>query len=102
ALAAETERIHRFQIELAPPPRSRVRELDELGQSIGTMKVALRTFSDYVPRRLVKRLMESGQPMGLGGRRRELTILFSDVWGFSSIAQDADPKELMGAMSRYF
>jgi adenylate cyclase len=102
ALVDETERIRRFEIELSPPLRSRVRELDDLGQSIATMKVALRTFTDYVPRRLVKRLMESGQPMGLGGRRRDLTILFSDVWGFSRISQNADPKELMSYMSRYF
>ena len=102
ALAEETDRIRRFEIEPGPPMRSRVRELDELGQSIATMKVAIKTFTDYVPRRLVKRLMESGQPMGLGGRRRELSILFSDVWGFSRIAQDADPKELMSYMSRYF
>ena len=102
ALADEMDRIRRFEIELTPPLRSRVRELDELGRSIATMKVAVKTFTDYVPRRLVKRLIESGQPMGLGGRRRDLTILFSDVWGFSRIAQDADPKELMSTMSRYF
>jgi adenylate cyclase len=102
SLADETERIRRFELDAPAPPRSRVRELDELGQSLVTMKVALRTFAAYVPRRLVKRLMESGQPMGLGGRRRELTILFSDVWGFSRMAQDADPMELMSTMSRYF
>jgi adenylate cyclase len=102
ALSDETDRIRRFEIDLAPPLRSRVRELDDLGQSIGAMKVALKTFSDYVPRRLVKRLIESGQPMGLGGRRRDLTILFSDVWGFSRIAEHADPMELTRYMSRYF
>jgi adenylate cyclase len=102
ALAEETDRIQRFEPSSAPPVRSLIREIDDLGHSVATMRTVTQTFSRFVPRRLVERLIETGTPMQLGGTRREVTLLFSDVVSFTAITEKADPTQVMQYTSRYF
>src|SRR6185312_9516960 len=85
-----------------PPVHSMIRELDELGHSVSTMRTVTQTFSRFVPRRLVERLIETGTPLQLGGTRREVTLLFSDVVDFTAITEKADPARVMQYTSRYF
>ena len=77
-------------------------EIDELGRSVATMRTVTQTFSRFVPRRLVERLIETGTPLQLGGTRREVTLLFSDVVNFTKITEKADPARVMQYTSRYF
>ena len=60
------------------------------------------TFSRFVPRRLVEKLIETGTPLQLGGVRREVTLLFSDIVNFTEITEKADPALVMQHTSRYF
>jgi adenylate cyclase len=101
-LAEETDRIQRFEPSIAPAVHSIIREIDELGRSVSTMRTVTQTFSRFVPRRLVERLIETGTPMQLGGTRREVTLLFSDVVNFTEITEKADPTKVMQYTSRYF
>jgi adenylate cyclase len=101
-LAEETDRIQRFEPSIAPPVRSIIREIDDLGRSVSTMRTVTQTFSRFVPRRLVERLIDTGHPMQLGGTRREVTLLFSDVVNFTEITEKADPEKVMQYTSRYF
>jgi adenylate cyclase len=102
ALAEETDRIQRFEPSTAPPVRSMIREIDDLGRSVSTMRTVTQTFSRFVPRRLVERLIETGTPLQLGGTRREVTLLFSDVVNFTEMTEKADPARVMQYTSRYF
>ena len=102
ALAEETDRIQRFEPSIAPPVHSIIREIDELGQSVATMRTVTQAFSHFVPRRLVERLIETGTPLQLGGTRREVTLMFSDVVNFTEITEKADPTRVMQYTSRYF
>jgi adenylate cyclase len=102
ALADETDRIQRFEPSTAPPVHSIIREIDDLGRSVSTMRTVAQTFSRFVPRRLVEKLIETGTPMQLGGTRREVTLLFSDVVNFTEITERADPARVMQYTSRYF
>jgi adenylate cyclase len=101
-LADETDRIQRFEFSAAPPVRSMIREIDELGRSVATMRTVTQTFSRFVPRRLVEKLIATGTPLQLGGARREVTLLFSDVVNFTEITEKADPARVMQYTSRYF
>jgi adenylate cyclase len=102
ALATETDLIQRFEPSAAPPVRSMIQEIDDLGRSVATMRSVTETFSQFVPRRLVQSLVETGTPMALGGTRREVTLLFSDVVNFTAITETADPALVMQYTSRYF
>jgi adenylate cyclase len=102
ALADETDRIQKFEPAIAPPVRSMIREIDDLGHSVSTMRTMTEGFSRFVPRRLVERLIETGTPLQLGGTRREVTLLFSDIKNFTEITEKAEPTQVMQHTSRYF
>jgi adenylate cyclase len=102
ALAEETDRIQRFQPAVAPPVHSVIREIDDLGHSVSTMRTLVETFSNFVPKRLVQQLVETGNAMTLGGARREVTVLFTDVVNFTGITENKDPAQVMLYTSRYF
>ncbi len=102
ALAVETDQIQRFEVEgEGRRVRSLIREVDDLGRSVSTMRTVVQTFSSFVPKRLVQQLVESGTALRLGGSRREVTILFTDIAGFTNISEHADPEKLMLYTSRY-
>jgi adenylate cyclase len=102
ALAWETDRIQRF--ETSGPTkevRSIIREIDDLGQSVATMRTVVRTFASFVPKRLVQQLVATGDAVRLGGSRREVTVLFTDIEGFTAITEKADPEQVMIRTSHY-
>jgi adenylate cyclase len=101
-LAREAEAIRRLDLAEAPEPAGGTSEVAALAESMAGMKSALRLFSVYVPRDLVRKLMAEGAEAKLGGERRRLTVMFSDVQGFTTIAERMDPEELMHITSTYF
>src|SRR5882762_3656781 len=102
ALAQETDLIQRFKPAVGPPVHSAIREIDELSHSVSTMRTLVQTFSNFVPKRLVQQLVETGDAMTLGGARREVTVLFTDVVNFTGITENKDPAQVMLYTSRYF
>jgi adenylate cyclase len=102
ALAVEIDQIQRFEVQgEGRRVNSSIREVDDLGRSVSTMRTVVQTFSSFVPKRLVQQLVESGTALRLGGSRREVTILFTDIAGFTNISEHADPEKLMLYTSRY-
>jgi len=61
-----------------------------------------RAFSQYISPELVKRLTEDPSQLKLGGERRTLSVLFSDVRGFTTIAETMkdDPEQLTTLINR--
>ncbi|MFI0846012.1 CHASE2 domain-containing protein [Mesorhizobium sp. IMUNJ 23232] len=61
-----------------------------------------RAFSQYLSPVLVERLAEDSANLKLGGERRELTVLFCDVRGFTTISEEMkdDPEGLTRLMNR--
>ncbi|HVO15125.1 MAG TPA: adenylate/guanylate cyclase domain-containing protein [Alphaproteobacteria bacterium] len=58
-------------------------------------------FSHYLHPALVDRLVQDPTALGPSGERRELTVLFSDIRGFSGIAERMSPERLVGFMTDY-
>ena len=101
AVADDAQRIRRFDVEPGKPIRSHLIEIDLLADSVARAKSAVRDFSRFVPRSLVKHAIESGTALELGGDRRELTILFTDAVDFTTLAEKADATQLTHHASRY-
>ncbi len=59
-------------------------------------------FGQYVPPELVNQMSETLDDASFQGERRELTVLFSDIRGFTTISESLTPKELMDLLNRFF
>jgi adenylate cyclase len=102
ALIDETERIRHLDLEGTTGVRSRITEIDSLVGAVATMKTALRSFGAYVPKALVHSIVESGVGTDVGGERRPLTVMFTDIESFASCAEAMDPEALLERLSHYF
>ncbi|WP_026381477.1 CHASE2 domain-containing protein [Afifella pfennigii] len=58
-------------------------------------------FSHYLAPSLVERLAEEPDRLTLGGETRELTILFCDIRGFTSLSEGLDPQALTSLLNDY-
>ncbi len=58
-------------------------------------------FGQYVPGELVEEMAEHPESVSMEGDSREMTILFSDVRGFTTISEGLDPKELTLLMNEF-
>ncbi|HUS64432.1 MAG TPA: adenylate/guanylate cyclase domain-containing protein, partial [Kofleriaceae bacterium] len=68
----------------------------------GREKARLRSaFSRYVPPAVVERIVADPRRVRLGGERRELSVLFSDIHGFTRVSENLEPEVLSGYMSEY-
>jgi adenylate cyclase len=101
-LTAETRRISDFHLEDSPPIKTRIKEIQLMGRAVAAMRTGLRAFRRYVPAELVRQLIQTGEGALLGGHKKELTVFFSDIAGFTTIAEHLGPEELMLHLSEYF
>ncbi|MBX2799428.1 MAG: hypothetical protein KTR31_17265 [Myxococcales bacterium] len=101
SVRGELLRVARLDLQPRPRPRSAIRELDEMGSATETMKQGLQAFERYVPRQLVRRVLESGQAARLGAERKELSVLFTDIESFTSVVEATPPDEVLEALGRY-
>jgi len=68
----------------------------------GREKAHLRAaFSRYVPPGVVERILADPARIRLGGERRELTVLFSDIRGFSRSAENLEPEVLSEFLNEF-
>ncbi|MBF9235015.1 adenylate/guanylate cyclase domain-containing protein [Microvirga alba] len=98
----DIRRIMKFEFGHARRAQSRVVEVQELSGAIDTLEIALSNFMRYVPNALVRRIIGRKFSSDLGGKRQPVTVLFSDVAGFTTMAEGLDPEEVMAKTSRYF
>jgi adenylate cyclase len=61
-----------------------------------------RAFQHYVPPAVVEDLVADAGRLRLGGEKRELTVLFSDIRGFTALSEGMEPEELVKLMNEYF
>ena len=101
-IAGEMEAVGRFELERpALPESSFFREIALMQRALGSMKNGLRSFASFVPRDVVRAMLASGQKAELGGQVRELTLFFSDLAGFTTLAESLEPSELVQRLGRY-
>ena len=100
-IAADLEQVGRFNLSREPAPTSFVREISVVSDVVDRMKTSLRSFGHYVPIDLVRDVVASGEEARLGGETRELTLLFSDIAGFTSISERVAPNALVAQLAEY-
>ncbi|MCL2706061.1 MAG: CHASE2 domain-containing protein [Spirochaetaceae bacterium] len=58
-------------------------------------------FSTYVSDEVVKEIILDPSRLQLGGTKRHMTAIFTDVKGFSTISEQLDPEDLVSLLNRY-
>jgi adenylate cyclase len=58
-------------------------------------------FSKYVHKDVLAELMSSNTEIRLGGERKPVTVLFSDLRGFTSLSESLSPEELTSTLNGY-
>jgi adenylate cyclase len=81
---------------------SPLRELDSAGRAWDSMLAALRWFETYVHKALVGRLLQESAEGALKAEEREVTVMFTDIAGFSKIALGRSPVALGAFLNRHF
>lgn len=100
-ITSAAEAIEHLKFDQPFHRRSRLREIDDAGHSLDKARGALKWFGAYVPHRLVFRLMELGEE-ALASRRRDVTVMFTDIVGFTPQAEDLPEQETAEMLNHHF
>lgn len=100
-LAEAAHQIRSLDFDGPDLPRSVLREIDAAATAFNASRQALRWFSLYVPRRLVTRLLAEGEAT-MVSRRRQVTVMFTDIVGFTPMAEQLGEKETAELLNEHF
>jgi adenylate cyclase len=59
-------------------------------------------FGQYVSRDVYEQLVANPGLARLGGQRREMSVLFSDIRGFTTVSEKGEPEEIVHMLNEYF
>ncbi|HEX3037242.1 MAG TPA: adenylate/guanylate cyclase domain-containing protein [Thermodesulfobacteriota bacterium] len=84
-------------------------ELEELGGAFNEMVKGLKerefiktTFERYVSKAVASELIKNPEMVRLGGIKRELTVMFSDIGGFTTLSETLPPETIVKHLNEYF
>ncbi|WP_169543410.1 adenylate/guanylate cyclase domain-containing protein [Sneathiella aquimaris] len=80
-------------------PSSRLKELDEASEAYNTMLRGLSWFENYVPKSLVRKLMETGDAHS---ESRSVTVMFTDIVSFTPLAERMSSEEVADMLNHHF
>eukprot|EP00922_Rhytidocystis_sp_ex-Travisia-forbesii_P073048 GHVS01108892.1.p1 GENE.GHVS01108892.1~~GHVS01108892.1.p1 ORF type:complete len:603 (+),score=110.44 GHVS01108892.1:230-1810(+) len=81
---------------------SKIYEIRQLQETFELMRQGLLSFAKYVPREVVGIMLRRGEGARLGGEPKVVSIVFSDIVGFTTIAEQLSPRLLLALLSEYF
>ncbi|MBI5892051.1 MAG: adenylate/guanylate cyclase domain-containing protein, partial [Deltaproteobacteria bacterium] len=67
----------------------------------GRNRYIRKAFGTYVSPSLVSQIMKDPDRLKLGGEKREISIFFSDIRGFTSLSEKLTPEELVKVLNEY-
>lgn len=59
------------------------------------------TFSKFVAKDIVNELLANPESLKLGGEKKELTVFFSDIRGFTTMSESLSPEDLVHLLNEY-
>ncbi|MCL2806522.1 MAG: hypothetical protein FWD26_11355 [Treponema sp.] len=101
-LAAEMSKIKTLELDSQVKIETNFSEILDMRESFESMRKGLINFKRYVPADLVDQLINESISADIGGEMKELTIFFSDIAKFTSIAEKTEPQQLVLDLHTYF
>lgn len=75
---------------------------EKLTKTNSTLSALTRNLARFVPETVVDSLMKSGDELLAGTERRQLTVFFSDIVGFTGMTERLEPEQLSNLLMDYF
>ncbi len=77
------------------------RIMDVSEERLNLVNFIKETFGRYLSSKVVDEILHSSEGRKIGGSRREVTILMSDLRGFTRLSENRDPEEMVTLLNRY-
>jgi adenylate cyclase len=100
-MSTDLGRLAVFDLPERQTPRSSIAEIAQMAEALDRTKAGLQSFSRYVPVGLVRQLLADGREAKLGGEHRVLTIVFSDIEGFTPLVESTPVPIVLEALGEY-
>jgi adenylate cyclase len=101
SLVEATARMRRFDFAPLEGGGAAFRDVDEVAEGLERAKTVVRAMGKYIPMDLVRRLYESNRDPVLGGELCVVTIMFTDIEGFTTLSEKLAPDELARTLGLY-
>jgi len=99
-ITRESLRMNAFDFSPASTD-SAFRDVSEVLESLEKAKAAMRAMGKYAPVDLVRRLYREKSEPVLGGELMEISIMFSDIKGFTTFSEQLTPNQLADVLGLY-
>jgi len=101
AIENEMRKVQSFHVDERFDLQTRILEVARMKTALDAMKSGLRSFGKYIPVDLVRKLILIGKDAATGAEKMELTVMFTDIADFSTIAERMDPSALAEYLADY-
>lgn len=101
-LATKVEEIRWLNLNQDFQVDADVAEIKQLGNALQRMQAGLQSFARFVPRDIVRQILNDGEAAELGGEKRMVTVMFADIQGYSTVAEQLDPEQTLSMLNQYF
>ena len=95
-----------FDVALAVTSRDEIGALTEsfnqMARSLREKEMIKRAFTRYVAREVVEEILKDPENLVLTGERREVTVLFCDVRGFTPMSERLSPEEVVLLLNDFY
>jgi adenylate cyclase len=95
-----------YAITLYVPSRDEIGELtrsfNEMAAHLSETNAIKRAFTRYVAREVVEEILKDPDQFILTGERRDVTVLFCDVRGFTSLSERLSPEEVVALLNAFY
>jgi adenylate cyclase len=75
---------------------------NDMAHSLGEKEMIKRAFSRYVAREVVEEILKDPRQIALTGARRDVTVLFCDIRGFTATAESLPPEEVVELLNAFY
>src|SRR6266540_1259128 len=75
---------------------------NQMARSLREKEMIKRAFTRYVAREVVEEVLKDPENLVLTGERREVTVLFCDVRGFTPLSERLSPEEVVSLLNDFY